>query len=147
MYSKNELREIKKDFWSSFGQFSQLKRERLGYSKKWLLYKTKLKGLELKFILEKNKYLVAIEINSTAPKAQEYISKIELLKNEIISLSAYPFLSESLIKNNKSIHRFFFEKENLNFKNKLHWPDIFNFFFDQMIILEQFVVENKAILE
>lgn len=147
MYSKSELKEIKKDFWTSFGQFSQLKRSRLGYPKKWMLYRTKLKGLELKFGFNNNKCITAIEIDLSISKSEDYISKIKLLKNEISHLSTYSLHSEYIQENNKTVYRFFFEKDKLTLKDKSHWPDIFNFFFEQMIILEQFIIENKIILE
>ena len=149
MYSKDELKRLKTEFWTTFGQFSQLKRSRLGYDKKWVLYKTKLKGLELKFDFIGNSCIVAIEIDTNYSKSEDYISKINLLKDEIISSSTAKLHSEylQLQRTNKRVYRIFFEKDELSFKNKNLWPDIFEFFFDHMIVLEGFVMENKDILE
>lgn len=149
MYSKEEIRKIKTDFWTNFGQFSQLKRERIGYPKKWMLYKTELKGLELKFdFLEKNA-IVTIEIDSKHSKSEDYIQKIKLLQNELISAEGYELFFESqLLKDNfKPVYRIFFEKPKLSYRNQVQWPEIFNFFFNHMMVFEAFIIENKDILD
>lgn len=149
MYSKDELRRLKTEFWTTFGQFSQLKRSRLGYDKKWILYRTKLKGLELKFDFLGNNCIVAIEIDTNYSKSEDYISRINLLKDELIPPSTAKLNSEylQLQHTNKQVYRIFFEKTELTFKNKNAWPDIFEFFFNHMIVIEQFIIENKDILE
>jgi len=149
MYSKEEIRKIKTEFWSSFGQFSQLKRERIGYPKKWMLYKTDIKGLELKFdFLEKNA-IVTIEIDPKNSKSEDYIYKIKLLQDELVSPEGYElFFENQVLKENfKQVYRVFFEKAKLSYRNKNQWPDIFNFFFDHMMVLESFVIENVDILK
>ncbi len=142
MYSKEELRKIKTDFWTSFGQYSQLKRTRIGFSKKWVLYKTGIKGLELKFNFVKNGCVTAIEIDLSNSKSEDFINKLDLLKSELIS--EFELFEEINHQQNK--YCYFYEKENLNFKNRQDWPDIFDFFFNQMLILEIFVIDNKEIL-
>lgn len=149
MYSKEEIRQIKTEFWTSFGQFSQLKRERIGYSKKWMLYKTDIKGLELKFdFLEKNA-IVTIEIDSKHSKSDDYIQKIKLLQDELISEEGFELFFESqILKDNfKPVYRIFYEKPKLSYRNKPQWPEIFNFFFDHMMVFEAFINENKDILK
>jgi len=149
MYSKDELKRIKKEFWTSFGQFSQLKRSRLGLNKKWMLYKTGVKGIELKFGFEEKNCTVAIEIDLSNNKAEEYINKIRILKDELSQNTTYRLIFENKIlpESLKSVYHIFFEKENLSFKNQKDWPDIFTFFFEQMLIIEEFMIENKEILK
>jgi len=148
MYSKEELKKLKTNFWTSFGQFSQLKRSRLGLDKKWMLYKTKLKGLELKFDFIDKTCITTIEVDINSYKANDYITKLELLKEEIIPLSSSELITEYLtLKNKKDVYRIFYEKENISLKKRENWPTIFEFFFDHMLILEQFIIENKEILE
>lgn len=148
MYSKDELKTIKRDFWTHFGQFSQLKRSRLGLDKKWLLYKTDIKNLELKFDFIKNDCFVTIEIDLADKKAQDYIQKINLLKDELTSAEQLTLAQGTFVLENnlKQVYRFYFKKENLSFKTQTHWPIIFNFFFDHMLTLEKFILENKDLL-
>ncbi len=142
MYSKEELKKIKTEFWTSFGQFSQLKRSRMGLAKKWMLYRTEINGLELKFIFVKDICKTAIEIDLSNSKSEAHISKLDLLKDELTS--EFELFEELDHQQNK--YRYCYEKENLNYKNRENWPDIFQFFFDQMLILELFIIENKEIL-
>jgi len=62
MYSKEESKKLKKEFWTKFGGFSQKKRLSLGLKKKWISHYTGINCLSLKFDFEKNKALVGIEI-------------------------------------------------------------------------------------
>lgn len=147
MYSKEELKKLKTEFWTAFGQFSQLKRSRLGNDKKWILYKTGIKGLELKFDFYKKSIIVAIEIDLNVSKSDSYIQKIELLKEELLTEdNQLPFFELRESKQAKNSFLIFFEKENLNFKKRADWPNIFVFFFDHMMILEDFVLENREII-
>jgi hypothetical protein len=147
MYSKEEFKQLKKDFWTKFGQFTQLKRERLGLSKKWMLYKTGLKGLELKFDLDENSCFVALEIDNSSPFAHDYFNKIQILKTEITSQSEDELLEDIIQKAGRIITRYYFERSGLNIKNQAHWPEIFSFYYSHMIILETFVLNNKDVLE
>ena len=82
MYSKEESKRIKKEFWTRFGWFSQKKRRALGLDKKWISHYTGINCLSLKFDFEKKKALVGIEINSgNAQEEEKYYNKLLSLKN------------------------------------------------------------------
>jgi hypothetical protein len=53
MYSKDEIRELKTEFWNIFAE---------QYPRKWLLYDTKIKDFALKFYLDKKRVEVLIAI-------------------------------------------------------------------------------------
>jgi hypothetical protein len=147
MYSKEEFKQLKKDFWTKFGLYSQLKRIRLGLDKKWMLYKTGLKGLELKFILNESFIMTAIDIDTSSSFYEEYFKRIELLKHEIKSSQKLDLQEGFFNDNHKESYRYYFKKEGLNFKNTDHWPEIFEFYFKNMKNLELFIIDNKDILE
>jgi len=52
MYGKDELHQLKQEFWESFGRYTQYYYKEVGEPIQWMLYKTKIKGLELKFEVE-----------------------------------------------------------------------------------------------
>ena len=53
MFSKEESRLIRQEFWTSFGK---------SFPKKWILYNTKTKGLSFKFHFDTKKALVALDL-------------------------------------------------------------------------------------
>ena len=48
MYSKDELKNLKLEFWESFAAFCEVQPYLRGRKKTWVLYDTKVKGVELK---------------------------------------------------------------------------------------------------
>lgn len=48
MYSKEELKNLKLEFWESFAAFCEVQPYLRGRKKIWTLYDTKVKGVELK---------------------------------------------------------------------------------------------------
>ena len=68
MYTREELRQLKKEFWEGFGLFCSevpaLKRRK----SKFMLYNTKMKGVELKFDATREGAFVILEINHSDGK-------------------------------------------------------------------------------
>jgi hypothetical protein len=63
MYTKDELRELKIAFWESFAAYCEVQPYLQGRKKIWILYDTKIKGVELKFDATRNGAYVILEIN------------------------------------------------------------------------------------
>ena len=63
MYTREEMKELKRDFWSGFDEFcAQLPRFKYR-KKKWILYNTKIKGVEMKFDANREGAFVIMEFN------------------------------------------------------------------------------------
>ncbi|MBN2668417.1 MAG: DUF4268 domain-containing protein [Bacteroidales bacterium] len=148
MYSKEEFKQLKVDFWTKFGIYSQRKRQKKGLDKKWLLYKTDIKGIELKFDLEEKSCLTTIEIDLRQSISNSYIEKINLLKDELKDKTDFKLEEQDLfLAGDKYVYRYYYQLNDLSFKNKDNWPLIFQFFFKHMLALENFILENKDILK
>lgn len=137
MYSKEESIKIKKEFWTNFAE---------AYPRKWILYDTKIKDFSFKFFVDNKKASVLIDIE---PKDQEkrkiYFEKIESLKTILIE----EYIPEVILERNyhletgKVISRIWVEKEGISLNNKSTWPDIFDFFNENMDAFERFFYENE----
>ena len=55
MFSKEEATQLRKEFWTSFGK---------SFPRKWLLYNTKIKGVSFKFVADRKKALVCLDIEN-----------------------------------------------------------------------------------
>ena len=56
MFSKEASKQLRQDFWISFGK---------SYPRKWTLYHTKTKGLAFKFHFDTEKAMVSLDIETT----------------------------------------------------------------------------------
>ena len=62
MYSKEELMNLKLEFWESFAAFCEVQPYLRGRKKIWTLYDTKVKGVELKFAANRQEAYVILEV-------------------------------------------------------------------------------------
>ena len=72
MFSQEESRQFKQEFWTSFG---------ISFPRKWILYNTKLKGASFKFHFDNKKALVALDLEDSLEHRIKYWEKLESLKS------------------------------------------------------------------
>ena len=75
MFSKEESRRLREEFWISFGK---------SYPRKWILYKTKIKGLSFKFTFDSKKALVSIDVEGDLEQRILLWEKLLSLKSVLL---------------------------------------------------------------
>ena len=137
MFSKAEALKIKKEFWTEFAH---------AYPRKWLLYDTKIKDFSFKFYVDNKKAQVTLDIEPRdEEKRKIYFEKIESLKT--IFLEEY--LPEAIfdrhfhLETGKIISKVWVEKTGISLFNKNTWPEIFDFFNENMDKFERFFYEYQ----
>ncbi len=137
MFSKEESKQLRKDFWIFFGK---------RYPRKWLLYNTGIKDVALSFSFDTKKAMVSIDSSSNDLVFQTYYyEKLESLKNLFLEevSSELIFDSEYILESGKKIGRVYIEKKEVSIHNKHSWPEVFDFFHDYMNKMENFFIEYK----
>lgn len=134
MYSKAEIQQLKREFWTAFAD---------AYPRKWLLYDTKIKDVSLKFLAEGKRIEVMLAIeNREDDKRYAYFDKMlslqTLLREEYL---ADAILEKDFYLENKVISKVWVEKTELSMNNRSHWPEIFDFFAENMTQFELFFYE------
>lgn len=150
MYSKDEAKLLRKEFWIVFARRCEIVPELRNKKKKWILYDTGLSSVDLKFDVTRTEALVMIEINSRLESRRleifETLQKYRLLLeagfNEPL-IWDYCYTRES----GQEVCRIYQSLPNVDFHRQNQWPDIFNFFIDNMLILESNFLEIKDALE
>ena len=137
MYSREETQKLKREFWVAFAD---------KYSRKWILYDTKIKDFSFKFFVDNKKAQVLIDIEMRdADKRKAYFEKLESLKsileNEFVK--DLVFESKFILESEKTISRIWVEKLNVSVSNKNYWHEIFDFFNEKMNMLEKFYLEYE----
>lgn len=125
MFSKEESRQLRENFWTSFGK---------SFPRKWILYDTKIKGLSFKFHFDTKSALVALDLEEV-PMAIgienriTYWEKLQSLK----SILMIEFLPEAIfdevysLENGKEISRIYVKLEqNVSIHNKNTWQMVMN---------------------
>ncbi|HET6558238.1 MAG TPA: DUF4268 domain-containing protein [Prolixibacteraceae bacterium] len=150
MYSKEEAKQISKEFWVVFARRCEIVPELMHKKKKWILYDTGLNGIDLKFEVTRKEAIVMIEINNREEVRRleifEALLKYRLLLEDSFSGPLtwdYCFTRES----GQEVCRIYSSLQNVDFHKQNQWPDIFNFLIDNMLILENNFMDIKDGLE
>ena len=141
MFSKEESRRLRQEFWTSFGK---------SFPRKWVLYDTKLKGLSFKFHFEKNSAMVVLDLEDDLEHRITYWEKLVALK-AILQDDFLPdviYKEEYFLDNDKEISRIYVTLEQkVNIHNKNTWRDVMEFFNEKMGLFEAFFEEYKEVIE
>jgi hypothetical protein len=144
MFSKEEAAILRKEFWTSFGK---------SFPRKWVLYNTKIKGFSFKFVGDRKKAFVCLDIEHPEEIANEllYDQMISLKPLLKADLPQVIFNDEYELESGKKIHRIYVPFEGkFSIYNKNTWKDCYEFYVKTMPKFELFFYEyedfiNKAI--
>ena len=140
MYSKAELKALKQDFWTSFGQ---------SFPRKWTLYNTKIKGLEFKFHFDKKSAMVCLDIDDSLERRMEVWGKIQSLQTVILESYLPKAMFEEIyyIEEDKDISRVYVLLEGVSIHNKATWQQTMEFLSRSMNQFESFFEDFNTVLE
>ncbi len=132
MYSREESKKIRQEFWTSFGK---------EYPRKWLLYNTGVKEIQLKFTFDRKFAMVSLDISDEDDLIREYyFEKLESLKNilETEYLSEIVYEANYELPEGKVVSRIYTRLDKVSIYNKTDWPVVKEFLFRKMMLLEEF---------
>ncbi len=150
MNSREENRQIRKEFWEAFSNYTRFFSLKIGKPVAWMLYKTGIKGLELKFDFENGAVQVLIEINLKNEERRfdifaelDYYKKIleSGFEQELVWLYRY------VLPGNKIVSRIYTELKGLKFQKDDNWPEIFKFMAENMYQLQSNFIEILPLIE
>lgn len=148
MFSKDQAKELRMLFWHKLESKTRRLPGQKGKAIKWIGDKTGVKGLDLRFDVDRTKACVAIEVN--APEEDRRIvlyQKLEACKTIIEDLFEEPLIWD-----------FFYEKPNGQVVARVYvqmagdiyceeqWGDMIYFLINRMIRLERAFLEVKDFL-
>ncbi|MBU3012653.1 DUF4268 domain-containing protein [Polaribacter vadi] len=141
MFSKEEAAQIRKLFWTSFGK---------SFPRKWLLYNTKIKGFSFKFVADRKKAMVCLDIENPDELVNllyydQLLSLKTLLETELPEVI---FDDDYLLESGKTIHRIYvpFDKK-FSIYNKNTWRDCYEFYVATMEKFELFFYEYEDVIK
>ncbi|GAL63835.1 DUF4268 domain-containing protein [Algibacter lectus] len=141
MFSKEESRKMREEFWTSFGK---------SFPRKWILYNTKLKGLSFKFHFDNRSALIALDLEDDLEHRINHWEKLEALKPILLDeyLPDAIYNEAYFLDNEKEISRIYVPLEQkVSIHNKNTWRDVMEFFNVNMNLFEAFFEEYKDVIE
>jgi hypothetical protein len=141
MFSKEESRLLRQQFWTSFGK---------SYPKKWLLYDTKIKGFSFKFHFDTTSALIALDLEDHIENRINCWEKLVALKSILQSdyLPNTIYKEDYILENGKEISRIYLPLEQkVSIHNKNTWLEVMEFFNKNMTLFEAFFEEYKEFIE
>ena len=143
MFSKEESRRIRQEFWTTFGQ---------EYPRKWLLYNTKVKEVSFKFYADRKKAMVCLDIEhvDVYDRIEQY-ERFESLKT-ILTTEFLPeviYDEECYLEDSdKIISRLYIPyEEKFSIHNKKTWEAVYEFFNETMHTFEMFFLEYQDFIK
>lgn len=141
MFSKEESRRLKQEFWISYGK---------SFPRKWILYDTKIKGFSFKFHFDTKIALVALDLEDDLENRIKNWEKLQSLKSILHDdfLPEAIFEEEYLLENGKEISRIYvLLDEKVSIHNKNTWQTVMLFFNEKMNLFEAFFEDYKDFFE
>jgi len=150
MYSKEELKQLKKEFWEGFGIYCShipaLKRRK----SKFMLYNTKMKGVEMKFDATRKGASVILEINLS--NAKQRLEKYEQFVFQTSTMEKqFPqglIWEPAYIREcGTEVSRIYTEKTDIDLHRRIQWMEFYQFMSTEMLKLEKAFKVVKEVIE
>lgn len=141
MFSREESRQLRQEFWTSFGK---------SFPRKWILYDTKIKGFYFKFHFDTKLAVVALDLEGDLEHRinswEKLISLKTILKTDYLPEAI--FEDTYILDNGKEISRIYVELERkVSIHNKNTWQEVMLFFNTVMDKFENFFRDFEDILK
>ncbi len=146
MYSKEEAKAKREAFWDSFKRYSADRRRKKGLSPEWMLTRTGIKALNLRFHVDRELAQVGIDLETrNMDKRLELYEKLEAVKKilEEAMGEAMKWELEYIRENGKSVSRIYLEICDVDIYRQESWKRTQAFMFEKMMRLEAFYKEYR----
>lgn len=146
MYSKEESKALREEFWDRFKSLSRRKRLRKKLPSDWVLSQTGIKALNLRFHVDRQVVQVGIDLETrNMDRRLELFEKLESVKKILEKAMQEPMIWELdyIRENGKSVSRIYQQLEEVDIYNRDTWSTAHSFMYDRMIKLETFFLEYR----
>ena len=150
MFSKEEAKILRAEFWDSFKQLSAARRTRKKLPGNWILTQTGIKALNLRFHVDRKVAQVGIDLETrNMDKRIELFEKLESLRKLLEDSMECPMNWELdyIRENGKSVSRIYVQLEGVDIYNRDSWRKTHQFMYENMMKLESFYNEYRDFIK
>lgn len=146
MFSKEEEKQLREEFWNKFLNLSRQRRLRKKLPGGWILTQTGVKALNLKFHVDRKVAQVGIDLETrNMDKRIDLYEKLESVKTVLEKAMGQPmnWALEYIRENGKSVSRIYLQQEGVDIYDRDTWPAAHEFMYQNMMKLEDFYREYR----
>ncbi|SHF32585.1 protein of unknown function [Mariniphaga anaerophila] len=151
MYSKEEAKKIRLQFWTQFGKRCEIHPLLRQRQKKWMLHRTKIQGVALRFEADRNDAKVILELSQRSEdkrlKAFEVLQNCKVILEDGFSDGLLWEFFHEREDSGQQVCRIYNILPHVNMYRQKQWPDIFNFFIENMSRLEENFLQIRDVLQ
>lgn len=150
MFSKEEIKNFRQDFWTAFGTIMKQKRSAGGYRVNWVNYRTGVKGVAIRLLCDTKNAFVCLDFDYPDDEIRElHWQQIEELKTMFSSIVADNWMWEPFFEreNGQEVGRIYTRIDNVSIYKKETWPEAFAFMKKNLIPLEEFWCEFSELFK
>ena len=152
MYKRDELKQLKTDFWNGFADYCNTIPRLAQRKQKFMLYNTRLKGTELKFDVQRHEVAVVLEINHTDYERRielfEHFKACRLLFEEAFEAMEVVYEPFYRLETGKDVCRIYIRLSgDMDFHRRDDWQKFYAFMARNMMRLERIFNQAKQALE
>ena len=149
MYSKDELRELKKEFWEGYGNYCRNLLEMKNRKDNFLL-NTKIKGVEFKYDANREGAFVILEINlkdenERLRKFEQFEKYRVLMEEEFPEGLTWDFVYVREAGN--EVCRIYSHKSAIDIHRRSDWLEFFRFMSLEMLKLERAFLQIRELIQ
>ncbi len=150
MFSKDEAKALRLEFWNRFKVMSEKARQKQGMKKEWMLKQTGVKGLSLRFDVDREHVAVGFECYfrdkfREAVLLESFEGIRHFLEDELDSPLVWDDAFET--EEGRICSRIYVELRDVDIFQKAHWETMWSFMMDNMFIMEKFFLDFKDFIE
>ncbi len=149
MFSKEEAKELRKLFWHKLENRTRRLPGQKGRKIKWIFDDTGIKGLDLRFDINRERAIVALEINHRSEERRlRLYEKLEacksIIESEFENELNWDFIYSK--EEGRDVCRIYDELSPADMYRQDQWPEVMKFMIDRMIRMEKAFMEVKDFL-
>lgn len=149
MFTPDEAKELRAGFWKAFEKYSRKLPEIKNPRNPYLLNKTGINHIDLKFDVERNSIKVAIEVNHKNSDRRldvyEYLEAFKVILEEGFEKLEWDFAY--MRENQQEVCRAYVQLDGYDYMNPNHWETIHCFMAENMIRLQENFLEIRDTLK
>jgi hypothetical protein len=150
MYSRQQASQIRKTFWTRFGQYMRPLPGASGETINWLNYKTGIRHIYFRMDVTNEEAAVSIELKHPDLTNQDfYFEKFQQARNilEDIVGEKWQWLPHQNDEDGATVSRITTKLPGVNIFNEADWPAIISFLKPRIMALDEFWEIVKDIME
>ncbi len=145
MYSAQEASLVKQEFWTKLGQYLAPIPSASGKKINWINYKTGLKPIHFKMDALQKKAFVSVEIYAEEALRTRLFERFKKFEKQFpLGYEWAPYCED---EQSRILSRIFMEKEKVSVFRKTDWPELIQFFKEQILLWDIFWQEHKDFFE